>query len=148
MTKRKLKQKIAEIFGNDNIVTKSDAIRNLITEYVNEDLSLMVDHSDIEQKYLNACNMLDKTRKTVKNQSNEISLLISKQQELKYQIKIAEEDAQYYRDLIAAKQRYLEDSLNSFESNYESQLKIAENEIKRLNTIVNFLKTELFERGE
>lgn len=146
MTKAKLKQKIAEIFGNDNITTKSNIIKKLITDNVNEDLSLMVECRDIEEKYMNIRNMLDKSRRTTENQAHEITLLIGRQTELKDQLKSALEDAQYYRNMISSKQIYMEDSLNAFESNYESQLKIAEDEIKRLNTIVNFLKIELFNK--
>lgn len=49
MNKKELKQKIAEIFANKNITTKSHHIRELIEENVSDDLKIV---ENMDLKYL------------------------------------------------------------------------------------------------
>lgn len=144
---------------------------------------------DYNKKIENLHNKLSKYERKIKNQKNEITLLIQQKEELKSKHKYLEDYKRIFKsamsevselqeklnianktvklqiDEISRLNKICDDRLNShnritqfnvnhykksidiLNDSHERQMKVSENEIKRLSVIVNYLEDRLNERA-
>jgi hypothetical protein len=119
------KEKFIEIYKTYSVEALSEMLHDHIMVY--------------EKKADNLHKALRKKDEKIKNQANEISVLLSIKEDLENNEKTL------YSLMVSGERRGAAkaiESINKMDDIHEKQMKVAESEIKRLNIIIHYLETK------